>query len=116
MLAERHIEKLLTYVDVVRPFIDPDNTCSNLFVRWGPKKLTQISNRVKSVDKTYGVDAPTATRVRKLGSTAAALQCSSSDEVKLITQQMSHTAAVHQEYYEMVVPLMLPLPSKPWSV
>jgi hypothetical protein len=38
----------------------------------------------------------------KDGSTAATLQCSTSQEVKLITKQMSHTAAVHEQYYEMV--------------
>ena len=102
VLAEQHYDKLQSYVDVVRPYIDPTNVCPFLFVRCGPKKVTQISNRVKSVGKRFDVEAPTATRVRKIGSTAVALQCGTSKDARLITQQMSHTSAVHERYYEMV--------------
>ena len=58
-------------------------------------KLKQISNRVKAVGRRFDVEAPTATRVRKIGSTAAALQCGTSKEAKMISKQMSHTDAVH---------------------
>ena len=102
VLDERHLEKLLSYVDIVRPVIDPQQASPYLFVRYGPKKLKQISNRVKAVGRRFDVEAPTATRVRKIGSTAAALQCGTSKEAKMISKHMSHTDAVHEKYYEML--------------
>ena len=40
--------------------------------------------------------------MRKIASTAVALQCGTSAEAKLITQQMSHTPEVHAKYYEQL--------------
>ena len=43
------LEKLLLYADVVRRYLDPNNSSPYLFVRHGGGQLTQLSNRIKAV-------------------------------------------------------------------
>ena len=100
VLGAVHLEKLLLYADVVRRYLDPNNSSPYFFVRHGGGQLTQLSNRIKAVGHRFGMTLPTATRVRKIGSTAAALECGMGDEARIIAQQMSHSAATHEKHYE----------------
>lgn len=102
MIAESQLEELMSYVNTVRPLLDPDNACPFVFVRDGPKQVTQISNRIKSLGSKFGVQAPTATRARKIGSTITAVECGTSVEARLIANQKSHSAEVHAKHYQHV--------------
>ena len=62
--------------------------------------ITERGTLNKFMEK-FGFDAPTATQVRKIGSTVTALNASSA-ETALITKQMSHTASVHAKHYEAI--------------
>ena len=97
-----HMEKLLTYVEYIRPQVDPESKSPYLFVRAVGEQLTQLSNRIKAVGKKFGIKVPTATRVRKIASTVTALHCRSSSDTKRVTKQMCHSASTHEKYYEAV--------------
>lgn len=97
----QHIEKLLTYVSVVRPFLDPEGRSPLLLVRQGGIPLTQTSRHIREMGKKLKFVTPTATRARKVGGTATHKGATGAEH-RLITKQLSHSRQVHEQYYEAI--------------
>ena len=91
----RHIEKLLTYVDVVRPILDPEGRSPLLLVRQGGISLTQTSRRIREMGKKLKFVTPTATRARTIGGTVTHKKANGAE-------QLSHSREVHAKYYEAI--------------
>ena len=97
----RHIEKLLTYVDVVRPILDPEGKSSLLFVRQGGIPLTQTSQRIREMGEKLKYVTPTAIRARMIGGTVTHKKATGAEH-RLITKQLSHNCKVLAKYYEAI--------------
>ena len=62
------------------------------------RPVTKMSNLLDILQHRYGVSVPSATKVRKQ---VATLECSS-DEIALLSRQMSHSIETHRKHYEQI--------------
>ena len=65
----------------------------------GPKKL----DRMARLGNRYGLVLPTATRVRKIGSTTVALNVWGRADATMIHRQLSHTPKTDELHYQAIV-------------
>ena len=68
-----------------------------LFVLCGGRPSHQI------VGGRYGLQLPSATRVRKIGATTVAVKYGQSPKASLVTRQMSHSLNTEATYYQAIV-------------
>lgn len=69
----------------------------------GPKELKRMARLIKRLESRYTLVLPTATRVRKIGSTTVALNVGEGAEASMITCQLSHTAKTDKLLYQAFV-------------
>ena len=93
-------KRLDKYVKYVRPKLaDKSNDTDRLFILKGSKPVLKISNLKLFLEKKTGLNIPSFTEARKIGSTMAASHCNAMEN-QLINSQMSHQAAVAEKYYQ----------------
>lgn len=68
----------------------------------GPRQLSRMATLIKRLGSRYSLSLPTATRVRKIGSTTVALNVGGAD-ASVITRQQSHTAKTDELHYQAIV-------------
>ena len=95
--------RVLQYMDTVRGVQLGKNECDLLFVLCGGKCLGNLSSKLKCVGARYGLNLPSATRVRKIGATSVALHLGQSPQASLVTRQMSHSISTEGLYYQAIV-------------
>ena len=94
--------RLQQYVKSVRPLQDPNLSSKYMIVLSGHRQLDRMSARIKRLGSRYSLSLPTATRVRKIGSTTVALNVGGAD-ASVITRQLSHTAKTDELHYQAIV-------------
>ena len=69
-----------------------------------PKKLDRMARLIKhKLGNRYGLVLPTATRVRKIGSTTVALNVGGGADATMIHRQLSHTPKTDELHYQAIV-------------
>ena len=66
-------------------------------------KADEQNGKVDQESLKYALVLPTATRVRKIGSTTVARNVGASAEASMITHQLSHTAKTDELQYQAIV-------------
>ena len=94
---------LQQYLKCVRPLQDPNRTEPYIIVMCRPKQMNRMTRLIKSLKLKYALVLPTATRVRKIGSTTVARNVGASAESSMITHQLSHTAKTDELQYQEIV-------------
>ena len=90
------------YVEDIRPQIGQGKKLLLLQTDTGAAKAVQrIDPLLAMLEKTYGVQVPPATTVRKAVSTIGA-QKLSDPEVRLLSKQLSHSVQTHKKHYEQL--------------
>ena len=102
LLALDDYQHLQQYLKCVRPLQDPKHTMPYMLVMSGPKKLDRMARLIKRLESRYALVFPTATRVRKIGSTTVALNVGGGAEASMITRQLSHTAKTDELHYQVI--------------
>ena len=77
-------------------------SCHLLFLKL-PRTITNLLSRIQSVGTKYGLNLPSASRVRKIGATSVALNLGDSAQAHLVTRQMSHSVSTDAQYYQAIV-------------
>lgn len=96
-----HLQKYLKYV---RPLQDPRHTMPYMIIMTGPKKLDRMARLIKhKLGNRYGLVLPTATRVRKIGSTTVALNVGGGADATMIHRLLSHTPKTDELHYQAIV-------------
>ena len=65
LLSQGDLSRLKSYVEVLCPHCDPNDQCQNLVLPYG-KKIGKFNNLLRSLGDKYGINLPSATRVRKI--------------------------------------------------
>lgn len=78
MFDERLHNRMMQYLKYVRPCID-DKECDNIFLMPDGAKVKSVNNLIRFMQNELHIDIPTATKVRKIGATAVARQCTESE-------------------------------------
>ena len=99
VLSPGDFSKLHSYVTCVRPLQDKDNNCPYLLCLSGGKQLNNFHVRFRTLTKRFSLPHLTATRVRKIAATEAALNMSGADAA-LITRQLSHSVETDVRFYQ----------------
>ena len=94
----RDLERLDTYVEVIRPVMDPLNELPNLFIYPGPLPVKNVNYRLKRLGERYNVKVYTPTDVRKSAATAAVERSSNKEKAK----QMAHSKVTSEQFYQKV--------------
>ena len=63
----------------VRPLQDLNQAVKYMIVMSGPRQLSGMATLIKRLGSRYSLSLPTATRVRKIGSTTVALNVGGAD-------------------------------------
>ena len=79
---------LQQYMKCVRPLQDPNRAVKYMIVMSGPRQLSRMATLIKRFGSRYSLSLPTATRVRKIGSTTVALNVGDAD-ASVITRQLA---------------------------
>ena len=80
------------YANTLRPLFDPLETVNELFILPGPHALGRnFSYRLGALNKSYNLDVPNATRIRKAGVSTAALKLDV-QQINLLAKQMAHSS------------------------
>ena len=95
------IKVLRRFHNVVRPFCDTENACPYFFTLDGERRISNANYYIQKLGRQYGLDIPTATRVRKIGSTAAVQSCSAAEST-LLSTHMGHSQPTQQMYYQAI--------------
>lgn len=95
--------RLGQYIHLVRPLQDTQGKSNHLFLLSGSRPITKLSTKLKSLGVKYGLSLPTASRVRKIGATAVALNLGDSTKAHLVTRNMSHSVNTSAQYYQAIV-------------
>ena len=87
------------YLEHVRPLMVQKGDIPELFVMPGSQAIQKISNVTRILEAKLGVAIPTATMVRKMGTTAVARNCPEVTR-NLVARQMNHDASTSSHYYQ----------------
>lgn len=93
----------MQYITTVRLLQDTLGKSPNLFVLSGAHPVKKLSSQIQRVGLKYGLNLPSATKVRKIGATSVALKLGESAEAHLVTRQMSHSVSTDAQYYQAIV-------------
>ena len=74
-LSQQYMDKLDSYVQYIRPAIDPLGDCKELLLLPSPRPIAKTYDILKKLEM-YGVVVPTATHLRKEVATKAVENCS----------------------------------------
>ncbi len=96
-LAKSDAKRLKRYQHYVRPLLDPSGTKPE-FLLPGGKPVTQMTHLLHKLEE-FGVQVPTATRVRKIRATVSARSLTSASDIALIGTQMSHSLTTQDQHY-----------------
>ena len=89
------------YANTLRPFFDPLETVNELFILPGPHALGRNFNyRLGALKKSYNLDVPNATRIRKAGVSTAASKLDV-QQINLLAKQMAHSSQTASRWYQM---------------
>lgn len=99
VLTPGDYSKVLAYATTMRLFLDPENKSPYLLCLSGGRQMANFNSRFKTLSQRYGFEPMTATRVRKIAATEAALKLSG-PEAALVTKQLSHTPETDAKYYQ----------------
>ncbi len=99
VMTPREHRSISQYVQCVRPLLDPTNMRDKVFLLPGPRPLCQVTRRMQTVGKRYGITVLTPTRLSKKGATAV-VKNRTDAEVTLIAEQMSHSRATVVKCYQ----------------
>jgi len=100
--AGEDIKMLRSYHNLIRPFCDPDNQCHYFLTVPGGGQVKKPNYYIQKLQKEYGVQVPTATRVRKIGCTTGVTQCSDPENA-LLAAHMGHSQPTQRKYYEAIM-------------
>ena len=95
------VKVLRRYHNIIRPFCDSQNTCPYFLTLDGEHKISNANYYIQKLGHHYGLDILTATRVRKIGSTATVQSCSAS-EATLLATHTGHSQPTQQIYYQAI--------------
>lgn len=95
------LERANQYLQYIRPALVGNENIPSFFVLPGPRQIYKISNLSRFLGTKLGVNVPSATSVRKIGTTAVARACSK-EELSLISRQMNHDRVTSENYYECI--------------
>ncbi len=94
-------ERAIKYKNVIRPWLTVE--CGDIpefFVLPGSKPIEKMSNMTRIIKKNLGLEKmPTATEVRKMGSTAVAKNCEPITR-DLVARQFNHDSKVSAQHYQ----------------
>ena len=65
----------------------------------GPRQLERMARLIKRLESSYALVLPTATRVRKIGSTTVALNVGEGVEVSMVTRWLSQIDKLHYQAF-----------------
>jgi hypothetical protein len=99
VLKPADYSKVLAYVTTMRRFLDPQNNSPYLLCLSGGRQLTTFNARLKTLSKNYGFEHMTATKVRKITATEAALKLTG-PQAALVSKQLSHTPDTDAKFYQ----------------
>lgn len=100
-MSGQDISVLRKFHTAIRPFLDPEEKCEYFLVLPGGKRITKSNYYMQKLGKKYGIDVPTATKVRKIGATAAISKCTA-PQVALLSSQMGHSEQTERLYYRAI--------------
>jgi hypothetical protein len=95
--------RVIHYIETVRRVQVGESGSCKLFVLSGGRSVENLSSKLKTIGVRYGLCLPSATRVRKIGATAVALNLGQSPKANLVTRQMSHSLNTEAMYYQAIV-------------
>ena len=67
----------------------------------GERRISNANYYIQKLGRHYNIDMPTATRMRKIGSTATVQSCSAAESTLLATH-MGHSQPTQQIYYQAI--------------
>ena len=99
MFTTTLLERVKEYRDYIRPVLVAEKgDIPNLFVLSGSRAIEKFSNLSRVLATKLKINVPSATDVRKIGTTAVARACSKED-LALVSKQMNHDTATSEHYY-----------------
>ena len=101
MFSPTLLDRAQQYLQYIRPALVVDDDITYVFVLPGPRPIAKISNLSRFLSSKLGVSVPSATSVRKIGTTAVARACSKV-ELSIVPRQMNHDKKTSENYYECV--------------
>ena len=63
MLTSDDLPKLETYVNIIRPVLDPDYQLDQLLIMYGPRPLTNVHAHIKGLGRKFGFHTPSSTKM-----------------------------------------------------
>ena len=72
-----------------------------MFILPDGNKISKIANVIRFMEHELSVSIPSATEVRKIGSTGVARHCTEG-EARVVARQMSHDPRVSAQYYQAI--------------
>ncbi len=100
-LTKTEMKLIKKYIHKVRPMLEPKQIREEIFLKPGPKPITNIDQQLKKVGRHFNVTDTTRTQLRKLGDIAVATECTHGETV-VVAKQMSHSPATSAKYYDLV--------------
>ena len=95
-LEDAEMEHLQTYIEAVRPQLDPQGTLDNVFLQGAPpSKVTNLQHLIRHLQKKYNIEIPTATKFRKAVASQA-VKSFKDKEVATLAKTMSHSVGSHK--------------------
>lgn len=103
MFEDQVYRRALKYRDLIRPLCTVEKgDIPNFFVVPGSKPIDKVSNVTRVLEKKLEVTIPSATTVRKMGSTAVARTCSEKT-MNIVARHMNHDPSTSRKHYQATV-------------
>lgn len=99
MLTGTDSSRLKAYVCLIRPQCDPNGLSEKLLVFPGAKCIKNLNYKLQTLGRKYGLNVPTATKMRKIGATSVALNVTGPKST-LVTRQLSHSIETDARFYQ----------------
>lgn len=99
-LKPKLFQRIKQYLTYVRPCMTNGSEIDNVFIL-PDGKITKLLNLMRFMETELKISIPSATEVRKIGSTAVAKNCTEG-EARVVAQQMAHDPRVATQYYQAI--------------